>query len=559
MDLGSQDRQYDVCVVGAGPVGLSLALECEAAGLSVLLIEAGDLKPAAMPGGLADAEIADPSRHASLEVTTRSGLGGTSSAWGGRCVPFDPIDFERRAFVRHSGWPIANTDMERWYAKAASYLDCGTGWSMPLPFEWKSGSAVSCESVERLSSQPRLGQRFRPELARSKRLRLSLGQIVQRLELDHSGQSVSSVCLASSDFRPSARTFVLACGGLQSTRLLLDIQRNRPLYFNGEAGPLGRFYMGHLSGRIASIVLRDPQAVHHFDYRQDDNGYWYRRRFCIDPDRQHRDEILNIAFWLGNPPFHDPDHGSAAASSIHLNLRLPLYRTKYFSREFVSFHRGSGSAQVRRHLANVLNDPIDMASGLLGAAKRQLSRDKLRPFFLPNPRGVYALHYHSEQIPDPDNRVRLKPGADGFGRLSIDYRYHEQDARSVVHAHDVLDQALRRSGQGYVKYWQRPEERVDHVLAQAMDGYHQIGTTRMDQSERLGVVDTDCRVHGVKNLYVAGTAVFPTSGQANPTLTAVALAARLADHLGTQRIAADTVAEQSAGGPASQAGREVSA
>jgi hypothetical protein len=546
---GSREPQYDVCIVGAGPVGLAVALECEAAGLSVLLIEAGDRETATIPDSFNDVEIADPAHHVPLDIATRSGLGGTSSIWGGRCVPFDPIDFERRAFVRHSGWPIAGGEVERWYAKASSYLDCGARWSVPLPAEWNASAPVSCGSVERLSSQPRLGRRFRPKLARLERIRVNLRQIVRSLELDHSGQSVSSLRLASSDFRPSARAFVLACGALQSTRLLLDIQRSRPLHFDGESGPLGRFYMGHLAGRIASIVLRDPQAVDQFDYRRDDDGYWYRRRFCLDAESQQRNEILNVAFWLGNPPFHDPDHGSAAASSIHLNLTLPFYRTRYFSRDFVSFHRGEGPVEVRRHLANVLKDPVDMARGLIGAAKRQLSRDRLRPFFLPNPRGLYALHYHSEQIPDADNRVRLKPGPDGFGRLSIDYRYHEQDAHSVVRAHDILDQALRNSGQGYLRYWQPPEERVEHVLAQAIDGYHQIGTARMNQSERLGVVDTDCRVHGVNNLYVAGSAVFPTSGQANPTLTAVALAARLADHLTRQRITASTGVQVAASQP----------
>lgn len=550
-ELTSQEPQYDVCVVGAGPVGLTLALECEAAGLSVLLIEAGGQAAATIPDSFNQAEISDPSCHVPLEVATRSGFGGTSSVWGGRCVPFDPIDFERRGFVRHSGWPIASDEMERWYAKATSYLDCGAGWSMPLPPAWNCRSPVSCESVERLSSQPRLGRRFRSKLTRPNRLRVSLGQIVQRIELDQSGQSVSSLRLASSDFRPSARAFVLAGGGLQSTRLLLDLQRDRPLYFHGEAGPLGRFYMGHLAGKIASVVLHDPQAVDHFDYRQDTDGYWYRRRFCLDAATQHQNEILNVAFWLGSPPFHDPDHGSAAASSLYLNLRLPFYRTRYFSREFVTFHRGDGSPQLRRHLANIVKDPTDMAKGLARAARRQLSRDKLKPFFLPNPRGVYALHYHSEQIPDASNRVRLKPGPDGSSRLAIDFRYHEQDASSVVRAHDILDQALRNSGQGYVRYWQRPEERMAHVFAQACDGYHQIGTTRMDPDDRLGVVDTNCRVHGVTNLYVAGSAVFPTSGQANPTLMAVALAARLADHLSTQRLRASTVVPEPTGARAS--------
>ena len=178
---------------------------------------------------------------------------------------------------------------------------------------------------------------------------------------------------------------------------------------------------------------------------------------------------------------------------------------------------------------------------LAKAARHQTSGDSLQPFFIRNPRGIYSLHYHAEQIPDPSNRVRLKRTADGATRLSIDFRYCEQDAQSIVRAYDILDRSLRQSGKGYVKYWQRPEERVDHVLAQATDGYHQIGTTRMGTNGAQAVVDSDCRVHGLKNLYIAGTSVFPTSGQAHPTFMAVALAARLADHLANSRRAPSNV------------------
>jgi len=276
--------------------------------------------------------------------------------------------------------------------------------------------------------------------------------------------------------------------------------------------------------------LHDPRAVENFDYSLDKDGYWCRRRFSLSASTQREDELLNTVFWLGNPPFHDPSHGSAAASSIYLNLSLPIARMKYSSSDFVSFHRGNGSLELRKHLANILGDPKDAASGLARAVKYQLS-DDLKPFFVRNSRGIYSLQYHSEQVPDASNRVRLIRGSNGAVRISIDFRYCEEDARSVVRAHEILDHALRRSGKGYVKYWQRPEERLDHVLAQARDGYHQIGTARMNEDEKLGIVDSRCRVHGLRNLYVAGSAVFPTSGQANPTFTAVALAARLANDL----------------------------
>jgi hypothetical protein len=370
---------------------------------------------------------------------------------------------------------------------------------------------------------------------------VQFGAIVQGIELGTNSDSVCSLRLTSSDVRPAARAFVLACGGLKNTRILLELQRTKPASFNGDEGPLGRFYMGHLTGKIASVVLHEPQTIDQFDYSQDEGGYRYRRLLSLDAETQRKDQVLNIAFWLGNPPFHDPSHGSGAASGLYLSLGLPITRMKYFSRDFISFHRGKGSPEYRSHLANILSDPLQAAGTLLKAAKYQLSHDKLKPFFIQNPRGIYSLHYHSEQIPNASNRVRLKRNSDGSSRLSIDFGYCEQDALSVVRAYEILDRSLRQNRKGYVKYWQRPEERVDHVLAQATDGYHQIGTARMDQSGMLGVVDSDGRVHGLKNLYVAGSAVFPTSGQANPTFTAVALAARLAKHLAKNRLTPYTV------------------
>jgi GMC oxidoreductase len=519
-------QEHDVCIVGAGPVGLALALECEAKGLSVLLLEAGQARAGQVVDQLCNAEISDPLRHAPLDHINRCGLGGTSELWGGRCVPLDDIDYERRSFVNQSGWPISATELENYNATAASYLDCGNSGFISEIAGWDQAPEMSCQSIERLSSQPRLGRRFRSTLGNSNLIRVHLGEVVEGVALDGEQERVTTLRLASG-LRPSARLFVLACGGLQITRLLLGLQRIRPQSFGGEDGPLGRFYMGHLTGRIASMVLHEPDAVEDFYYRRDHEGYWYRRRFTLGAATQREQELLNTVFWLGNPPFYDPSHGSAAASSLYLSLGL-IPRLKYFSKDFISFHHGGGISDIKTHLANIWNGPGDAARALARAVHHQLSSDKLKPFFITNPRGVYSLHYHSEQLPQASNRVRLKRNSD---QLTIDYNFCDQDTSSVVRAHDILDRALRRSGKGYLKYWQYPEERAAHVLAQASDGYHQIGTARMGDGEHNSVVDKDCRVHGLKNLFIAGSAVFPTSGQANPTFSAVALAVRLAAHL----------------------------
>jgi choline dehydrogenase-like flavoprotein len=532
--LHSGNKIYDVCVVGAGPVGLTVALECEAAGMSVLLVEAAQEDGGTQADGLSAVEIVDESRHAAMDVVTRNGLGGTSSAWGGRCVPFDDVDFEPRSFVPHSGWPISNEEMKPWYAKAASYLSCGASEFTSPAVGWEERSDISFRNIERLSSQPRLGPRFKDRLRKSNLLETKFGCSVTGLDLKSAGNSVESLIFASSEQngqRPSARAFVLAGGGLRTTRILLDLQRRFPLYFGGDAGPLGRFYMGHLTGKIASIVLNDPADVEQFEYTRDADGYWCRRRFTFSRSTLLKQELLNTAFWLGNPPFHDPDHGSAAASCIFLALRVPVVGRFALSRDTFAFHYGSGPARLGQHWTNVIQSPLSGTAGAVRAMKHRLTRSDLRPLFLRNRRGEYALHYHAEQAPNPESRVRLTGDNLDQDKMSVNFHFSDDDVRSVVKSHEVLDKALRESGKGYLRYWRRLEDRSADVWSQSQDGYHQIGTTRMNDDDKLGVVDQNCRVHGFDNLYVAGSSVFPTSSQANPTFGAVAIASRVAAQL----------------------------
>jgi choline dehydrogenase-like flavoprotein len=195
-----------------------------------------------------------------------------------------------------------------------------------------------------------------------------------------------------------------------------------------------------------------------------------------------------------------------------------------------------GDGRIWPHVWNVLRGPIEAAqfAASFGAA-RYLSAVRKPGFFVENRARRYEFFYHGEHAPHPDSRISLASTRDAAGmlRARIDLRFHDADALSVVRSHDLIAQGLAAAGLGRLDYRAPTEDRHAAVLAQASDGFHQIGGARMSDDPRMGVVDGNARAHGMSNLFLAGSAIFPTSGQANPTLTAVALAARLADHLKT--------------------------
>ena len=195
-----------------------------------------------------------------------------------------------------------------------------------------------------------------------------------------------------------------------------------------------------------------------------------------------------------------------------------------------------GPNPVRRlpHIGNVLRAAPQTSMFIPSFLyHRYLARPRMPGFFQRNAARRYAVRFHAEHLPDPESRAVLTRQRDALGlpRLAIDLRYTETDAEPLIRAHDCFGDWLARTGLGSMEWAVPPERRAAHIIEQCYDGHHQIGLTRMAATERDGVVDADCRVFGAANLFVAGSSVFPTSSAANPTLTAVALALRLASLL----------------------------
>ncbi|GAB3048446.1 GMC family oxidoreductase [Intrasporangium mesophilum] len=542
---------YDSCVIGAGPVGLAFALEAADAGSRVLLVDAGDLRSARRnvePGPRQRTEIADPARHAPLELTTRQGIGGTSWLWGGRCVAFEPIDFEERDYVPDSSWPIRIDDVGPCYWPAARHLDCGGAVFESGQPDWDGLADFRMSNLERWARQPRLGPRLGKRVLDHPRVDVLLRSRLEDIEFADDG-SVANVVVerVGAKLRLRAAAYVLAMGGLETTRFLLELQRRSPNVCGGAGGPLGRYYMGHATGSIAEIVLDDPARAVDLDFSRDSFDSYIRRRFTLTEEAQRRHRVLNTAFYLDNPPFYEYEHRNPTLSAVFLGIAFAPIGRRVLAEGIRLRHVGPRPYAVREHIVNILRRPFRALADVLDIIYRRYGSSVRKPgFILLNEGGRYALHYHAEQLPSPDSRLTVRTDADGAAVLEVDYRYLEDDIDSLLRCHELLDTELRKAGIGRIEYLARDAAEI-RALAweQSTDGFHSIGTTRMSNDPSKGVVDRDCRVHGVDNLYIASSSVFPTSAEANPTFFAAVLAVRLAHHLAARSGSSPAVPEKS--------------
>lgn len=514
---------------------MAIALEFASLGRKVLVLESGGKEPSAESSAASRAEIRDPAHHAQMELTVCRALGGTSWTWGGRCVSYDAVDWLERSYVPGSRWPVGPEVVTPWFERAAEYLLCGSG-NFTKPYRRPLSEGLTVETIERWTQESRVILAHRERLLGSSEIEISLHSTVTGIELDAAGQRVASLCVQTpgGERKVRAKHFILALGGVETTRLLLHAQQSNPQHYGGIDGPLGRYYMGHISGKIANIIFAHPEEVSDLDFVKDDCGAYCRRRFQLTAEALVQHQLLNTAFWPDNPPFYDPSHGSGVLSSVFLALAFPPTGRRLLPEAIRLAHTGPRPYPWGAHLKNaILGAPQGAADIYKILRDRFLGKPKKPGFLVLNRGGKYALHYHAEQIPQAQSRITLSAERDAFGvpRASIDLRYTEQDIRSVIDSHKLLGRALEANGIGRLEWMYDEAQLPEHVYEQATDGYHQVGTTRMGTDPAQSVVDGQLKVHGLSNLHLASSSVFPTTGQANSTFLAVAFALRLVHHL----------------------------
>lgn len=542
-----------VAVVGAGPGGITTALELARNGVDVLLIESGISHFDNAVQSLADAAEWDQARHVPMRIATRRQLGGASTIWGGRCVPYDEVDFDRRPGSANVEWPISYSDATPYFERACTWLVCGRpifsaheiAGVPPSIVPGLPDSGVQSSTLERWSLPTDFWRRYRRTLSHVPRIRVTAGLTCTRIVED--GETITKLeCRSIRGHRVDvqAQFFIIAAGGLESTRLLLASPRSNHVAIGNHSDHLGRWYMGHCEGCIANVCfVTDPQKTI-YGYERDIDGVYVRRRFTFGRQRILEEGLPNIAMWLSNWEPRDARHRSGVLSFAYMMLLSPFSRFMAAEAQRLALtgrgvvgtpYRAGEVGPVRHHLRNMVLDLKDTTAFALDfGSKRFLSRGRRAPgFFVFRPDNRYRLAFHGEHVPRRDSRVTLSEHRDSAGlpRLRIDLRFGEDDVVGVVRAHEQLDAHLRRHGVGYLEYLD-PDPRqavADHLGG----GFHQVGTTRMARRPEDGVLDSDLRVYGTSNLFVASSSAFVTSGQANSTFMIVVMALRLADHVRT--------------------------
>ena len=495
----------DLCIVGAGAAGIAMARALIGRPMRIILLEAGgdeyDDATQALYAGTREGNPCAP-----LDVSRLRYFGGTTNHWAGYCRPFDESDFERRAWVGMSGWPFDLDHLVPFYERAQPVLELqafdyeAATWAEHMSGLFRSDVMQGRlrAAVFQQSPPTRLGPRYRDELAKARNVTVYQWANLTDIRTDRSPEAVSAIdvaCLEGPHFRIEADRFVLAMGGIENARMLLSATSTHAAGLGNGHDMVGRCFMDHPHYEAAQILFNAPS-----DIARSPTGQIVYTQCMLDQAVEREEELLRFLTTLH--PVSRQSPGYVALRNITKNLR-----------------RGIVPESLWDDLVQVVTDIDGAAMDLYG----RLYADT----------NALELTIHPEQEPNRASRVTLTDERDALGlrRCRLDWRLTDLDRRTIRRGLEIVGEEFGRAGIGRLQLAPWVEE--DGFEVPGNGSYHHIGTTRMSTDPKQGVVDADCRVHGLQNLYVAGSSVFPTAGFANPTLTIVALALRLADHLDT--------------------------
>ncbi|MDB9444989.1 GMC oxidoreductase [Anabaena sp. CS-542/02] len=529
--------ETEVCIVGAGPAGITLARELARTDFRVILLETGGLNFDRNTQSLTLGESVN-NHFETLESQRCFQFGGTANFWkirignnviGVRYAPLDKIDFEKRDWLPYSGWPFDKSHLDPFYKRAHQLCQLGNfsydaqDWeeaqTPSLPF---SGNVTT--NMFQFGPRAVFTHDSREVIQQARNITTYLNASLVEIETDETATNVTRLrvaCLSGKEFWVRAKFTILATGGIEAARLLLLSNKVQTTGLGNQNDLVGRFFMDHSLVDGGKLIPNNPEIFHKtalYDLRRV-NNIPVMGKLTLTEECMHNQQLLNISTLM----FPIPKlHQLKAANSLKTLL--------------LSIHNPQVRQDILKHLKNIVFGLDYILPAAYGAIIKQepfvpslawsgwsYIPDKERRFT------GFTLLQIAEQVPDPDNRITLTGDRDRLGRqrVKLHWRWNEIDIEHINRTQDILQQEIALAGIGELQI-----ERNGNLPKLIHPGlHHHMGTTRMHDDPKQGVVDRNCQVHGISNLFIASSSVFPTGGFANPTLTIVALAMRLADHI----------------------------
>jgi choline dehydrogenase-like flavoprotein len=497
----------DLCIIGAGAAGISMAIDWMNKGYKVLLLEGGGFKY--------DEKIQDlyagkqtGQRYYPLKSARLHYFGGTTNHWAGMCSILDPIDFKKRDWVPYSGWPITLEDLKPYYVKAHELVEIGP-FNYDIDF-WKSTDkeltelpldrTVIFNKIYQFSPPTRFGEKYRDKVTGARNIHLYTHANVVDIRTNESVTSVEYVLAKNHigrSFRFKAKYYVFACCAVQNARILLASNKQAPRGLGNDNDLVGRYWMEHPEVKSGELWINHPDRLKLYAYNDGYNAK-VRSEIGITEAMQVEHKLLN---------------GTISLSPLDIAKNMkPIIET--WSKD----------------------DPRESYQNTEDANIRAVRKKWLYMFNEHKNQG-FELFTRIEQSPNPDSRVTLDTETDALGmpRAKLHWALTQADKQAIRRLYLLFGQQVGISGIGRVKLMDFLQDENDPAWPSSTGGgWHHMGTTRMSDDPQTGVVDKNCQVHGIQNLYMAGSSCFATGGAVNPTLSLIALTLRLSEHLDSQ-------------------------
>lgn len=518
LDFSQTDKsqfEADICIIGAGAAGFACAVSLLNSGLKVLVLEGG-LK--AVDPRAADLHQGDVVHHPHLGIheARERIVGGTTTKWGGQACPFMQEDFEQRDYMNLSGWPISFKDLEPYYNQAEAIL--GTDPTVPFDFKpWRDCDIKEpdfcSETIDLFVTKwckiPNFAQQHGSKIERSGTVTLLRNANVTELVPTPARDEVKALRIRSLDGKDGLvnASFVIAAGGaMETVRLFLNSKQF------GENGPgnshdlVGRYFQDHCAAVVGRITPASRKEFHSLFDPFYKNGYKYFPRIKLNPSYARKAKILHasaqVAFCEEGGGLLEPAKRLVGTLKKKQMPTFELIKSFAKPTEFASIARAAWRWKVNNRGSSSTSGPV-------------------------------WLEIHSEQEPVYESVVKLSEKKDALGvpRICLHWEISKLTLTTIKQMANLVEQEFRNCGIGKVLLEPWVNGTSEKPLRWVTDTFHQAGGLRMATNEKEGVVDSLCKVFGICNLYVASSAVFPTSSFSNPTMTTIALAIRVCDSI----------------------------